>query len=185
MSFWKTTEGNAAAMRSASFDAGGGSMEPIPDNTNALAMVDEAKWDRRNDGLEYISLRWTVVAPLPYANRKVFQKLWVSDADPSAKDPDKKRDKALRMLAAIDTNAGGRLTQIDRRPSDTELATALSGKPMMIKVMTWSLEDNQTGEKKSGNWIAAVSPKTGEVQSPPPVRERVVVSSADGLDIPF
>lgn len=183
MSFWKTSEGNAATMKSASFDAGGGNMAPIPDNTSALAMIDEARWDRRNDGAEYISLRWTIVAPQTYANRKVFQKLWVSDADPSAKDPEKKRDKALRMLAAIDTNAGGRLTQIDRRPSDTELATALSGKPMLIKIMQWSLEDSQTGEKKVGNWIAAVGPKGDVPQAAAPAR--TVINTSDDLNIPF
>jgi hypothetical protein len=185
MSFWKTSAGESvAALRNASFDAGGGSMDPIPDNTSAVALIDEAKWETR-EGLEYISLRWSVLAPKQYENRKIYQKLWVSDADPSAKDADKKRDKALRMLAAIDTNAGGRLTRVDGKPDNVELSTALVSKPMMIKIMQWSIDDRQTGEKKTGNWIAAVSPKTSLEAAPQPAPQRVVISSTDGMDIPF
>ena len=187
MSFWNTSAGQSvAALRSASFDAGGGSMEPIPDQTSAIALIDEAKWETR-DGLEYISLRWSVLAPKQYENRKVFQKLWVSDADPSAKDADKKRDKALRMLAAIDTNAGGRLTRVDGKPDNIDLSTALVGKPMAIKIMQWSIDDRETGAKKTGNWVAAVSPKTGQTgqEAAPQPQQRVVVSSTDGFDIPF
>ena len=101
--FWKlsdntdlTTQGTDGA-----FDAGGGKIEVIPEGTQLLAAIDEAKWDRNLDGDKFINIRWTILQPEELAGRKVFQKLWVSDADPRAK-ADKvaaKRDKAKKMLA--------------------------------------------------------------------------------------
>ena len=127
--------------------------------TNKLAMIDEAKWDHtQNDAEEFVSLRWTVLAPEEYKNRKVFHKLWVTDHDPNAKDHAKavaKTDKARKMLAAIDANAGGKLTAKDARPSDDDLARALQDRPMVITLMTW---DSNTGGA-GGNWVAAVAPK--------------------------
>jgi hypothetical protein len=57
MSFWNLSTGNLDT--SGSFDMGGGDMEPIPANTQCLAMIDEAKWDSK-EGNSYVSLRWTV-----------------------------------------------------------------------------------------------------------------------------
>jgi hypothetical protein len=140
------------------FEMGGGDIAPIPAETSCLAAIDEAKWDEK-DGARYISLRWNVLQPAEYKNRKVFQKLWVADADPMAKDAEKKRDKAKRMLAAIDQNAGGKLRAAGVEPTETSLGIALINKPMVIKVMQWKIESN--GETKTGNWIGAVSAKKG------------------------
>ena len=140
------------------FEMGGGDIAPIPAETSCLAAIDEAKWDEK-DGARYISLRWNVLQPAEYKNRKVFQKLWVADADPMAKDVEKKRDKAKRMLAAIDQNAGGKLRAAGVEPTETSLGIALINKPMVIKVMQWKIESN--GETKTGNWIGAVSAKKG------------------------
>jgi hypothetical protein len=160
--FWDLSDGkSAAADKATEFDAGGGNMEPIPDGSSVLAMIDEAKWATK-DGAEHISLRWTVIQPDQFKNRKVFQKLWVTDDDPGAKDADKaakKRDKARRMLAAIDANAGGKLTSRPGKPSDEDMTMHLTNKPMVIKVMIWEVDDRQTGEKIQGNWVAAVAPK--------------------------
>ena len=154
MSFWNLSTGNVDT--SGTFDMGGGDMEPIPANTQCLAMIDEAKWDEK-EGNRYVSLRWSVLQPMEYKNRKVFQKLWVSDPDPSAKDPVKKRDKAVQMLAAIDANAsGGKLMARDEAPTDTSLTQCLTQKPMLIKVMTWKIED------KVGNWIGQVEKKASK-----------------------
>ena len=63
-----------------------------------------------------------------------------------------------RMLAAIDTNAGGQLLKAGQ-PTDETLALNLVGKPMVIKCMTWSMPDRERpGEVIEGNWIAAVGP---------------------------
>jgi hypothetical protein len=165
--FWDLSDGgNAAQSKTTEYEIpGGGNMDPIPDGSSVLAMIDEAKWDRKDEA-EYISLRWTVVQPDQFKNRKVFQKLWVTDDDPSAKDADKaakKRDKARRMLAAIDANAGGKLTSKAGRPNDGDLTMHLTNKPMVIKCMVWEVDDRQTGEKIRGNWIAAVAPKGAEL----------------------
>lgn len=159
MGFWNLSDGEDAAKTGAEYEIPGGNMDPIPAGSSVLAMIDEAKWDHtQNDAEEYISLRWTVLAPEEYKNRKVFHKLWVTDHDPNAKDTAKaiaKTDKARKMLAAIDANAGGRLTAKDARPSDDDLARALQDRPMVITLMTW--ESNTGGG--GGNWVSAVAPK--------------------------
>lgn len=157
--FWNLSDGEDAAKTGAEYEIPGGNMDPIPAGSSVLAMIDEAKWDHtQNDAEEYISLRWTVLAPEEYKNRKVFHKLWVTDHDPNAKDTAKaiaKTDKARKMLAAIDANAGGKLTAKDARPSDDDLARALQDRPMVITLMTW--ESNTGGG--GGNWVSAVAPK--------------------------
>ncbi len=160
--FWGLSEGGSAAENTTgSFDAGGGNMQPIPSDTNVLAAIDEAKWDG-NEGAKYISLRWSVLQPEEFENRKVFQKLWVSDADPRAKS-DKvsaKRDKAKKMLAAIDMNAGGKLLAKPVMPSDEAMTLHLTNKPMIVKVMVWEMKDAMTGEINRGNWVGAVASKS-------------------------
>lgn len=167
MSFWNLSDGeDAKTNTTGEYDAGGGRMEVIPDNTSVLAVIDEAKWDRTQDQDRYISLRWSVLAPEEFKNRKIFQKLWVLDDQPNAKDPAKKRDKAKRMLAAIDTNAGGKLLARNEMPTDEALTSCLTNKPMVIKVMVWEMPDRQTGGTAQGNWIGAVSPKSTPQSSP-------------------
>lgn len=165
------------------FEAGGGAMEPIPNNTDVLAAPDEAKWDEWGDD-RYISLRWTVMAPKQYKGRKIFQKIRVLDADP------KKAEKAKRMLAAIDVNAGGKLQKADTEPTDKSLTMALVNKPMVLKVMVWEIkaEDSNDGVDRSGNWIAAVSPRKSEPeQKPEPAPEppEDPFEDDEGEDIPF
>ena len=166
--FWGLSTGEDTTTKSdGSFDAGGGNMEPIPNDTSVLAAIDEAKWDKDNNGNRFISLRWAVLQPEDFANRKVFQKLWVLDDEPKAKDPVKKRDKAKLMLGAIDMNAGGKLLAKPVMPTDEALTLHLTNKPMIIKVMVWSMRDAQTGEMNSGNWVGAVSSRqAGKVSTP-------------------
>ncbi len=159
--FWGLSEGGSAAdNNTGAFDAGGGNMQPIPSDTNVLAAIDEAKWDG-DAGKKYISLRWSVLQPEEFENRKVFQKLWVDDADPRAK-PDKvaaKRDKAKKMLAAIDLNAGGKLLAKPGSPTDEAMTLHLTNKPMIVKVMVWEMKDAMTGEMNRGNWVGGVNSK--------------------------
>ena len=162
MSFWDLSDDKSAADTGKEFDGGGGSMEPIPDGSSVLAMPDEAKWDTDKENNEFLSIRWTVVKPEQFLNRKVFQKLWLSDDDPKAKDPVKKRDKAKRMFAAIDANAGGKLLKKQSKPTDDELALALTNKMMVIRVHVWEMEGDKGA--MSGNWVAAVSAKDKELR---------------------
>lgn len=75
MSFWNLQEPVTGEM-----EMGGGDIEPIPSGTSVLAAIDEAKWDEY-EGDSYISLRWQVLAPEDYKNRKIFQKVRVLDSD--------------------------------------------------------------------------------------------------------
>lgn len=158
MSFWNLSDGEDAKEVGTSFETGGGNMPPIPDGSSVLAAIDDAKWDTDRDGYEHINLRWRIQKPEQFANRVVSQKVWVSDDKPKDKDPQKARDKAKKMLAAIDANAGGKLARKATRPTSDDLALALIGKPMVIRVQVWEIDG------KEGNWIAAVSPKDHELR---------------------
>jgi hypothetical protein len=156
--FWGLSDGeDASASATSEFDAGGGKFELIPDGTSVLAAIEEAKWSGEEKA-RYISLRMTIFKPEELEGRKFFHKLWVSDNDPNAKDPEKKRDKALRMLAAIDLNAGGKLLAKGGKPSDEALTLHLTNKPMVMRVGLWEV-NGRMGDKIRGNNIGAVSPK--------------------------
>lgn len=166
--FWGLSTGESASDKTdGSFDAGGGNMQPIPPETSVLAAIDEAKWDKDQSGNRFISLRWSVLQPEEFENRKVFQKLWVLDDEPKAKDPAKKRDKAKLMLGAIDMNAGGKLLAKPVLPTDEAMTLHLTNKPMIIKVMVWIMKDAMTGDVSRGNWVGAVSSRqSGKVSTP-------------------
>lgn len=159
MSFWKID--GEELKNSGSFEQEGGDIKPIPDDTQVLALVDEAKWDTPYEGEEqFISLRWAVMAPAEFKGRKVFQKLWVLGNNPRQDDAEKRKAqgvKAKKMLAAIDHNAGGKLFASEEAPTDDSMARTITNKPMVLKLKVWEMTIQ--GEEKSGNWIAAVSPR--------------------------
>lgn len=174
MGFWDLSEGGNAADTGTEYEIpGGGNFDPIPNGSSVLAIVDKAEWansQQDGSGADYVKLTWSIVSPDEYKNRKIFHKLWVTDFDPSAKDQDKatkKRDKARRMLAAIDANAGGKLTKKTGIPSDDDLAFALCNKPMIITLMVWEMDDRSTGGTVSGNWVSAVAPKSAGIDVKP------------------
>lgn len=177
MSFWQLSDGEDAAKTGGTFEVGGGDMEPIPSGSSVLAIVDDARWREAfgDESKQYIELRWSVLKPEEYKNRKVFQKLWVEDLDPNAKDEQaatRKRDKARRLLAAIDHNAGGKLTSNPNRPTDDSLMMCLANKPMVLSLQVWSMEDRDNpGQKRQGNWVSKVGPKTDEVKAAAPKSE--------------
>lgn len=139
----------------------GGSFELIPAKTQVKAAIEQGAWHTSNyDGKTVISLTWAILAPSEYAGRKVFQKLHVIDSD------DKKRAKALQMLAAIDKNCGGRLTASGEQPTDADIMLALSNKPMVLLLDVWKSDD------KSGNWVSAVSPLTAKQATPQPAANK-------------
>lgn len=155
MSFFQLSD-NTTAETTGTFEMGGGNIEPIPGNTQVKAIVDEAKWDDYNNE-RYISLRWSVIDG-EYLNRKIFQKIRVCDADSA------KKDKALRMLAAIDANAGGGLMKLGCEPTDMDLASNLTNKPQAILLQVWEMtKDN--GEEISGNWVSMVAPVESQFAS--------------------
>ena len=142
MSFWQKQDGSQIESTT-TFEAGGGDIQPIPNNTALIGAIEEAKWSEYQ-GEHYINLKWRVMRPAEYANRVLFQKLKVFSP--------KQGDKAKQMLAAIDANAGGKLAKLKDAPEDMDLMTALVGKAMAIKVQIWDIDG------KTGNWISAVAP---------------------------
>jgi len=181
MSFFDLSDGTKAESAS-SFELSGGNLEPIPNDTTCIAAIEEAKWDSYNDD-RYISLKWRVMQPDDYNNRVIFHKVKVFGMS-NDKDPSATADKAKRMLAAIDVNAGGKLMAVQGEPSDTDLMSALVGKMMAIKVMIWEMKKDN-GEEMSGNWIAAVAPSKGAELSKPAAATPVDSSIDDDDDIPF
>lgn len=171
--WWNTSDGaDVTEDVSKEYDSGGGGFEILPAKTKALASIASAGWAKDRDENRYVNIQWSIVKPDDYARRVVFQKIWCGDPDPRAKDPNKKRDKALRMLATIDANAGGKLAKAGREPDDDDLALALTNKQMGITLMVWDKEEDDGfgGKRKEpgGNWVSAVAPKAGfEVTIPP------------------
>lgn len=165
MSFWSTSTGEAINTNSTSFEIeGGGNFAPIPAGTKVLAIIENASRRKTQDGMaEYVEIKWAILRPEPYKNRKIFQKVWCLDYDPNVTDVTKakaKRDKALKMLAAIDANAGGLLQRSGEEPSDMSLASALTNKQMVIGLNTW---DDRETKKPAGNWVYYVAEKTAEI----------------------
>lgn len=172
MSFF-TTSDNKAVDTSGKFESGGGNIEPMPEGTSVLAAPVEAGW-KSYEGEDYVNIQWQVLAPTEYRNRRIFQKIKVYD--PTAA----KADKAKRMLAAIDTNAGGKLMALDKTPEDADLTQTLVGKQMMLRLGLWEMND------KRGNWVQAVAPKSATATpaaTPAPAAAQQEVLTDE--DIPF
>ena len=186
MSFWNTSTGENAATGAKTEYEVATDIELIPDGSTVAAFIKEAKWDegREEDGYpNFIKIQWMVEKPEELARRVVFQKLWVKDPDPNAKDSakaDAKRDKALATLATIDANAGGKLASNGGEPNDDQLALALQNKEMVISVKVWEMGDAK------GNWVSAIRPKGTELKVPE-TKEAKGGNTAKDIDddIPF
>ena len=149
---------NGINTQETTFESGGGDFAPIPKGTSVLAVAEEAT-NSEYQGDRYINVKWRISKPDEYAKRVIFQKIKVYDLDPS------KADRAKRMLAAIATNAGGKLFQAmqkaqESEPSDMSLMH-IANKPMVLRLDVWGLDG------KTGNWVQAVSPYTRTAQAAP------------------
>ena len=167
MSFFKLSEGQ---LNTTGNYAVASDIEPMPKDTQVKSCIDEVKWDEYQ-GERYISIRWQVLAPKQYANRKIFQKLKVEQPDV------KKRDKAIQMLAAIDSNCGGKLMSAGVEPTDAAMQQNLLMKPMVLLLDVWDIND------KKGNWVKAVSSSKAEPVKPALVAAPVVADTEEDDDI--
>ena len=160
-SFWTKSTGETVSKTTATADYQAETDLPaIPDKTVVRAAITQIKWDmftkdspdgKTKNGERYINARWDVIDG-EYAKRVIFQKIKVGS------EGEKTRDNALDMLAAIDMNAsGGKMMTLGREPSDMELMSILSSKPMHIRLRVWTSDD----KTQSGNWIDAVSSVKG------------------------
>lgn len=170
--FW-SVDGEVVESSTSHKTEGGGSPMPIPAGTRVKAVVSDIKWETGEREGTYIQVNWEVMAPKCYAGRTVRQKLhvkchehatapnWVSLTPEKLKN---KRMAALRMLAAIDGNAGGKIHASKQQPDD-----AMLQKCLMAKTMTISLEvfvsDVKDGQKIQNevdyfrtNWVRGVEP---------------------------
>lgn len=192
MSFWNDSSGNDVRNdATGNYETPSGDLEPIPDGSTVLAFIKEAKWDNTQQdgsGARYIKIRWDVEQPESVARRVVFQKLFVTDPDPNAKDSeaaDRKRANAIKMLGNIDANARKKLRELDGPPTNDQLAMALSTAQMLITCKVWEMETREGG-KMSGNWICAVAPKGSKDMHVPDVGGNADDGiSRDNSDIPF
>ncbi len=192
MSFWSTSDGGSAAQSATGeYEAPSTEYEPIPHGTQCVALIDDAAWVGPDTGfatgVEHVKLRWSVLEPLEYEGRKIFQKLFVSDLDPKSKKPVEKRDAALKMLAAIDRNCGGRLAKIAGKPSSEELQAALCNCPQSIRLLIWEMTGSR-GDKLRGNWVSAVGrarPGTARPVGAIPQRAAAAPPAFDDDEIPF
>ncbi len=203
MSFWNLSDGGSAVTNDKEFDAGGGDFTVIPKGTSVLVQIEDATWKAGYQvSEEFVNLKVRVVKPEGYANRVLFFKLWIDELDPGAVKQgghDKavaKRDKHKRMLMAIDANAKGRLAKLSARPSNEELAMALSNANFVATLGVWDKDEfdergDKTGKKiPGGNWLMSAKPKSAEV-SEGPVKTAprkpapAFVDDLDDEDVPF
>lgn len=151
MGFWDTSDNKKAFdSASSSFSYESNEYRLIPDDTECLSRIKDIKW-LDYEGVFYINVVWSILEG-QYKNRLVFQKIKVNERDAS------KRDRAVKMLAAIDSNAGSKLPKHDNAPTDEELSLSLVGAIMIVVVGEWEISG------KSGNWVKAVKP-SGEHDS--------------------
>lgn len=150
---------------------GGGGFSLFPNNTSVKAAIDEAKWSKDKENRERLSIRWTILAPEEYANRKVFQNLWIKGVDPYELEKGgeekaiAKRDRQRMMFGAIDANAGGKLAELlmdGVEIKDEHLMKHLTNKPMVIRIDL--MVPRGSGDPR--NFVAKISPKTSAVSTP-------------------
>lgn len=185
MSFFTLSDGQTANTDGTMEMGGGDDFSPIPKDTNVLAAITETKIDEYQ-GDKHIKNTWTILQPAEYKNRKIFQKIQAYHADNA------KRDKALRMLAAIDANCGGKLVSSGKEPTNELLTQCLLNKPMVLNLQVWEITEDRNGAKlpedeiKRGNWVSKVSPRKATQQQEAPKPEPVT-NPSDMYDdsIPF
>lgn len=182
MSFWSLSDGENAAETGKEYDAGGGNFDVIPKGTSVLAMVSDVAWKAVfNRSEQFVNVKWNILKPEVYANRVIFQKLYISDDDPNT-PADKmaaKRDKHKRLLMAIDANSKGKLAKMTSKPDDDDLALALTSAQMVLTLGVWDKEES--GQKvPGGNWVMKVAPKSAGVSEVAKPAARPVASRPTG-----
>lgn len=184
MSFWNLSDNTNAMTTGDAFESAT-KLEPIPAGSVLPSIIEEAGWDEY-EGNRHIKLKWVVIEG-EHKKRVIFQKIHVF-GNPKAKDVAASADKAKRMLAAIATNAGGGLFEVQGEPSDMHLMQHLCNKMMSVRVDVWEIDG------KSGNFIDAVSPRKKPSAQVPTAKQTHPQQPAMGVlegevifddDIPF
>ena len=168
------------------FVSGGGGFDPLPKNTNVLFEIEEIEIKESNEfeQTDFLNIRWNILKPDDYANRKVFQKVRIFHTE---KD---KRIRARQMLATIDINSGGKLTEYGKKKgknltefTSEDFQVCLVGKSMMGQLDVW--RDKDTKEIK-GNWVRSISPANAkDVSKPVKNKASPSIKDDDKEDIPW
>lgn len=161
MSWWTTSTGESAVSNETNFvDENKGFGEPIPGGSFVLAMIDKAQWKNAKDSdAQSVNVQWTVLKPEQFANRKVWQNLWIRDLEPflvakgETKKADDRRDRDLKKLSVIDNNARKKIRECPDYPDDTALAT-LNNAMMVISL----------GVMNGNNFVRDVMEKSHELK---------------------
>lgn len=173
--FWDVDGEIVESSTSVEVEGGGGSPMPIPAGTQVKAVIGEVKWETTERSGTFIFIKWEVTAPECYAGRKINQKIHVrchefaTAPDFIALTPEKlkaKRMAALRMLAAIDGNAGGKIHATQKAPDDIMLQKALMGSTQSLGLDVFEMTKDTNGQSIQnavdyfrGNWVRKVDPK--------------------------
>jgi len=147
--FWNTSDGKEIESNG-SFVSGSG-LDPFPDGTEVLSIISEAELDEY-EGQRKIKITWIIGRPEKYKNRKIFQSLYVFSEHKNSSI--EKADRAKRMLAAIDKNAGGKLMDTGNAPTTEAMTKCLVNSSMQLKIGLFEAEDG-----KAINYVTAVAPK--------------------------
>jgi len=159
MSFFTLSDGTELEAIN-SFENGG--IQPIiPEGTQLLCNIVNVEWaeaDQRNE--EHVVISLYVVQAGQYKNFQVDHKLHVKDLS------DKKRDKAIQMLMAYDTNCKSFLQKADKAGKeldDSILKKGLVGGEVVATFAVWESEGTD-GKTRSGNWVRAIGPVSKQTQ---------------------
>ena len=187
--FWDDGKEVIGKQDTIEIEGGNNGMLPIPEGTQVKIGISEAKWETTDREGAFISLKHQVVAPACYKGRIIFQKLHVNPVEGtvnlamSDEERAKKRSKALKMLAVIDTNAGGKLLASAEKPTDLKLQSCLVNKTMMMQLGVYVF-DTKDGLKipnevdyMRGNWVRKVAPKDKFVEMSKEEQEEAVAKT--------
>jgi len=174
---------------------GGGPV--IPEGTRVLATVEEIKTQTFADSShESLNLKWRVEEPEEYNNRVFYQTIKINGSDPFSQYYDESKQEkqikaAFTMFSAIDKNAGGNISKLMRKPTDSELTQYIVAAKMWVNLGVYNnkqiirgvsaFRDVEEPSKQAVNGIASAFS-----DAKIPASETGKISNAeDDSDIPF
>lgn len=172
--FWNVAGETITAQETIEVAGGGNNDMPIPAGTQVKGIIDDVQWKTNESEGTFINIKWKIQAPECYEGRVIFQKIHVRCHEFKSASKwrefdeqkmNQKRAQFLRMLATIDTNAGGKLLSSQDAPTDERLQTCLVGKAMALVLEVWEskfrdgVAIQNAVDYGRGNWVKAVAPK--------------------------
>jgi len=174
---------------------GGGPV--IPEGTRVLATVEEIKTQTFDGSThESLNLKWRVEEPEEYNNCVFYQTIKINGTDPLSQYYDESKHEkqikaAFTMFSAIDKNAGGNISKLMRKPTDSELTQYIVAAKMWVNLGVYNnkqiirgvsaFRDIEEPSKQAVNGIASAFS-----DAKIPASETGKISNAeDDSDIPF